>query len=920
MSTTDPIYITPSTSVVLVNTADYSGNPIVLLPNIDSLGRIITIRDADGGSYTKSIYISTTGGALFQQELSTLTISSFRITQPYGYLTVTPRLIDGGGNTRYGLMNSFAFPEASDVAFMNIFNANVNYLSTVSTINLSVKQNAIIQGNTTIDGDVYVGGNIQFISPNTNTFLTGAVNTNTISTNVIRAASIFTSTLTTSTIEGKSIYLDQTLEASTIRVTSRPIFDLSGSASWLAGGFDMNSAVFGRPTEYAGAEIGASSNFFGIRAYTKNNFGTANFSTNVILSQGNFGINVSPTDLATTYALNVKGALRLSNDGSAGNNIIQRADNSLTGSNRHVNTFGGTQSNYTLYSASNYTEGFYNGTTEYKWITADKGSLYPEKIRFWTSNATTARMTVDSNGYVGLAYESPREQLDVSGNIRITNNYSYIGTRADGTTSNGLFNISAIDNNTYLNYGTGGSFNLRNNTNNTRLTVTDNLHIMKFGTGSGSTIFGVDNITIGNGTTTNQNAFIDLVGDTTYSDYGFRIIRQAGANGNTNMEHRGTGEFKLYTYEASPITFHTSATERMRITSGGTVGINTATPGATYKLDVNGAINLSSNVIDFARNRAIDGTNSVPTYSFYNAETTGMYRRTTGEISFTCGGTGVVITENRSVTPSANNALKLETSNGSTERMLFCTYLSGSAFNNITQTGDAGIFYGTSPSSYGLVIAPHRTGLSGIRLDSNGNVGIGGSPDSAFVFDVTGKSRVRTDFRVGPDTTNGFIRMTVDSGISYIQSSSNESSSYNKLYFTGYGGNNNTMTLDIPNQRVGIGGQTGPTEKLDVTGNIKASGTITAGGLITANAGLTVPSGQATNTGAITASGLITANAGLTVASGQTLTANGPITGASGLTITSGATSLQGTTINGNLSVTGTIAGGINFTLGVYSV
>jgi hypothetical protein len=36
---------------------------------------------------------------------------------------------------------------------------------------------------------------------------------------------------------------------------------------------------------------------------------------------------------------------------------------------------------------------------------------------------------------------------------------------------------------------------------------------------------------IGNGTTTNQSAFIDLVGDTTYTDYGLRIIRGAdGAN------------------------------------------------------------------------------------------------------------------------------------------------------------------------------------------------------------------------------------------------------------------------------------------------------------------------------------------------------------------------------------------------------
>jgi hypothetical protein len=45
------------------------------------------------------------------------------------------------------------------------------------------------------------------------------------------------------------------------------------------------------------------------------------------------------------------------------------------------------------------------------------------------------------------------------------------------------------------------------------------------------------------------------------------------------------------------------------------------------------------------------------------------------------------------------------------------------------------------------------------------------------------------------------------------------------------------------NENIGIGNSS-PTEKLDVTGNIKSSGTINAGGTITANGGLTIPTGQ----------------------------------------------------------------------------
>jgi hypothetical protein len=208
------------------------------------------------------------------------------------------------------------------------------------------------------------------------------------------------------------------------------------------------------------------------------------------------------------------------------------------------------------------------------------------------------------------------------------------------------------------------------------------------------------------------------------------------------------------------------------------------TPTTNYWLDIasagkSGSIKLDGTtqaVIDNGRNRAIDGTNSVPAYSFYNNENIGMYNRTTGEIGFSCSNAGVVITENRAITPSANAALKLEPGNGSTERMLFCTYLSGSAYNNITLAGDTGIFYGTAPAPYGLVIAPHRNALSGIRLDSNGNVGICNA-NPTVALDVTGDikasgnitafsdERVKTDIRT---IENALEKVRNMRGVSYV--------------------------------------------------------------------------------------------------------------------------------------------------------
>ena len=70
------------------------------------------------------------------------------------------------------------------------------------------------------------------------------------------------------------------------------------------------------------------------------------------------------------------------------------------------------------------------------------------------------------------------------------------------------------------------------------------------------------------------NTYIDLVGDSTYTDYGFRIIRSGSSeNGGTTMVHRGTGDLQFKTNEAGAMAFYTTAVRRLLIRSGGTVEI-----------------------------------------------------------------------------------------------------------------------------------------------------------------------------------------------------------------------------------------------------------------------------------------------------------------------------------------------------------
>jgi hypothetical protein len=98
------ITVTASTSVVLVNTT--SATNTVLLPYLSSVGRLITIRDNTGYAQNSTITITTTGGAVFYDGTTSITIN-----QPFGFVTLS---VLSGGN--YALLNTFAFPAGNAAA------------------------------------------------------------------------------------------------------------------------------------------------------------------------------------------------------------------------------------------------------------------------------------------------------------------------------------------------------------------------------------------------------------------------------------------------------------------------------------------------------------------------------------------------------------------------------------------------------------------------------------------------------------------------------------------------------------------------------------------------------------------------------------------------------------------------------------
>ena len=275
-------------------------------------------------------------------------------------------------------------------------------------------------------------------------------------------------------------------------------------------------------------------------------------------------------------------------------------------------------------------------------------------------------------------------------------------------------------------------------------------------------------INIGANRTADAASFIDLVGDTTYTDYGARLIRNSGANAITDLTHRGTGALRLRCQDAGAVLFMISDAEKMRVASSGNVGIGTNSPKT--KLDIENS--------------------TAPTLSNDTHAGEAIFLRSGGS-----AGDGNV-----------QAVLAFGKADGSSRR-------SGSAIASVQTDSDAdkvGIGFYTSSSSSSSQTMGQR-----MLLDHSGNVGIGTtSPNRLLHLQSTGDAIMQI---TSADGSGAYIDLgdvsDVDGGRIVYDSGSNllfNTASTEKVRITS-GGN------------VGIG--TGsPSYKLDVAGAGRFSG------------------------------------------------------------------------------------------------
>ena len=230
---------------------------------------------------------------------------------------------------------------------------------------------------------------------------------------------------------------------------------------------------------------------------------------------------------------------------------------------------------------------------------------------------------------------------------------------------------------------------------------------------------------VGRDGTGSRSAYIDLVGDTTYNDYGLRIIRtNGGANTSSQIIHRGTGQFILETNEAADMLFKTSNSTRMIIDSGGAVcigddtspddrlHIKQATNSAVYirvqnndgyarfGTDANDSF-INADVHNL-RNRASSATYLISSSSLFDIKTAA---KVNGALEVTGTITG-------SITGNAGTATTLANA-----RTIGGVSFNGSANINLPGVNTAG----SQDTSGNAATATNSTQLNGLAASSSGN-------------------------------------------------------------------------------------------------------------------------------------------------------------------------------------------------------
>jgi len=307
----------------------------------------------------------------------------------------------------------------------------------------------------------------------------------------------------------------------------------------------------------------------------------------------------------------------------------------------------------------------------------------------------------------------------------------------------------------------------------------------------GSTVSGVASwIEIGSRSSGNRYAYIDLVGDDTYTDNGARLIRgNTGPDTTTSLQHRGTGELHLNAVDAGTIVFKTSNLDRVYISSTGSVGIGAGaeTPASLLELASSAPImtwlNSSGTVGEQGMRIAFDNNRM----TFQRASDAGVFEANYVSIIQDTGNVGLGgeispeaklhVTDTTAVTTFTgdhNQGIKLEWAN-TNGNWGFLGFTGGQAGNiaqiGVQQTGSGSIMsFGTSNSYPGVT-------NEALSIKYDGTVGIGTNDPNAWLEITKGGSTA--GISPNSNANNLVLTNSADAGLSILTGNTNTG----RIYF-----------------------------------------------------------------------------------------------------------------------------------------
>ena len=262
----------------------------------------------------------------------------------------------------------------------------------------------------------------------------------------------------------------------------------------------------------------------------------ATFTTNISAQQGTFSSSVT-----------ANGIMSLGDDG----------------------TYGSTYKTLGLTGNTNGTHRIFAGTADDMYIAAATA----RGITFWTNGSTSVKMNILPNGNVGIGTSSPVAPLEI---FKASVPYLRVN---DGTR--------------FLNVGVDSTSVFFNTASFYRFLVAD-------GTSEAMRITSGGNVGIG---TSSPNRALEILSTSTQ----LRLSYDATTYSEIRSDSSGG---LLVSAGNSYIINYTNGTERMRITSGGNVGIGTSSPVNTLTIQ-----NTGENSIEWHRSNAMQGMIGIPSAS-----------------------------------------------------------------------------------------------------------------------------------------------------------------------------------------------------------------------------------------------------------------------------------------------------------------